>query len=470
MHAMKTPNDTFYPVQWGAQAMNLPAAWDITTGSAVTVAVVDSGIVAHPDLAGRLLPGFDFVQDAANAGDGNGADADPTDEGGDSGYHGAHVAGIVAAASNNGRGIAGVSWGARIVPVRVLGKSGGGPMSDILLGIYWAAGGELKGVPVNPNPARVINLSLGGAGECSAAEQELFDALAEAGIVTVVAAGNENSDTSTSSPANCRNVIAVGALGPDGKRAYYSNHGARIDLMAPGGNTDLLLKIGSEQFPAGILSTVKDDQSGEFVYAFYQGTSQATPQVAGLAALLLGKEPGLSPAQVLARMKAAARPVSDASCGVKSGCGAGLIDAAATLKGSATPTPTPAPVPAPVAQIKTLVAAFYVLQQGFDLARSPATLLEPRTLRNPYQLKNAQPGKYLVGAWQDINSNGEVDEGEPLGAYPDFVTVDSVARTIIGIDITLEPYRASATATRAATAQTPLQSLAQAIQERAPTR
>ena len=97
--------------------------------------------------------------------------------------------------------------------------------------------------------------------------------------------------------------------------------------------------------------------------------------------------------------------------------------------------------------------------------------MEPKTLRNPYQLKDAQPGKYLVGAWQDINSNGEVDDGEPLGAYPEFVTVDSVARTIIGINITLEPYRASATtATRAATAQTPLQSLAQAVQERAQAR
>ena len=124
LHVMSTPNDKFFPLQWGAQAMKLPTAWDTTTGvsgKGVTVAVVNTGIVNHPDLAGKLLQGIDFVQDPTNSSDGDGADTDPTDEGGDTGYHGTHVAGIIAAATNNSLGVAGVSWGAKIVPIRVLG-------------------------------------------------------------------------------------------------------------------------------------------------------------------------------------------------------------------------------------------------------------------------------------------------------------------------------------------------------------
>ncbi len=432
LHMLKTPNDEYLPYQWNIQAMNLPAAWDTTTGTGVVVGVIDTGIVKHPDLAGKLLPGRDFVDN----------DSDPTDEGGDTEYHGSHVAGIIAAATNNQQGVAGVSWGAKIVPVRVLGTDGSGTTANIIDGAMWAAGLKLDGVPTNPNPAKVINLSLGGTGTCSQAEQQLFDALDKAGVVTVVAAGNEDTEASTSSPANCTKVITVGATGPDGKRAFYSNYGSRIDVMAPGGNSNLVLNVGADQVPGGVLSTVYNDSDGSFDYAFYQGTSQAAPHVAGAAALLLGVQPKLTPAQVLSRLKAAARPISDADCGnVKAGCGAGLIDAQAALLNTA---PTLTPPAQPVASVKTFVAALYLLPGGTDIDpdQSLGVLIDQKTLQNSYRLDKAGPGEYKVVAWQDINGDSKVDDKEPFGVYPSNVKVDATARSISGIDITLQPYSA----------------------------
>jgi serine protease len=448
-HAQNIPNDKNFPFQWGAQAMNLPAAWDLSTGKAIAVAVVDTGIVAHPDLSSKLLPGYDFVSDLLNAGDGNGPDADPTDLGGGSDYHGSHVAGIIAAATNNTVGVAGVSWGARVVPVRVLGKDGGGTVADILMGLRWAAGLNVPGVPTNPNPARVVNLSLGGDGGCSKAEQDVFDQLAAAGVVTVVAAGNANVDASTSSPANCSKVIAVGATGPDGKRAYYSNFGARIDVMAPGGNSSVLIKVGNQQVPGGILSTVKNDTTtpATYDYAFYEGTSQAAPQVAGVAALLLSTQPTLTPPQVLAQMRANAHPLNDADCGAKAGCGGGVVDAAATLKGS--PVPVQPPPPVVTVQVQTLVAGLYIdasKTDKYDLSRSVAVLLDQKTLRNPYSLNGAVAGSYTVVAWQDLNGNEKVDVGEPFGVYKNSVVVDTVARAFTGVDVDLKPLTAASAA------------------------
>ncbi|BDP43557.1 hypothetical protein DAETH_35260 (plasmid) [Deinococcus aetherius] len=480
LHALRTPNDTYFPFQWDAQAMRLPAAWDQTTGKAVTVAVVDTGIVNHPDLAGRLLPGLDMVQDVDNAGDGDGIDANPTDEGGDTGYHGTHVAGTIAAASNNGAGVAGVSWGARIVPVRVLGTSGGGTLDDIVVGTFWAAGGQVEGLPANPNPARVVNLSLGGPGQCSDVQRDLFRALADNGVVAVVAAGNDDKDAGGYTPASCPNVITVGAVGPDGKRAYYSNYGARVDVMAPGGNTRLKLDIGGQKVPGGILSTVAAVEDGKLVatYDVYEGTSMAAPHVAGLVALMKGEQPNLTTAQTLARLRATSTPLSGADCGVAGGCGAGLVNAAAALSGSGTPAPapTPPPTPTPVGEIQTLVAAFYVLPSGYDEDRSRAALVNQETLRNSYKLGGLEPGRYNVAAWQDLDGDEEVDDGEPFGIYFDpvnktaNVTVDNVARNIIGIDIDLEPYRATSQAQRAARAPGAQGALAAAAQARAASR
>ncbi|HTN48301.1 MAG TPA: S8 family serine peptidase [Burkholderiaceae bacterium] len=273
MHALQTtPNDKDYAArQWNLQAAdtvvggsNLPLAWQRTTGSnTVVVAVVDTGVrPGHPDLAGRLLPGYDLISSDAytalgypanwNAADGNGRDADATDPGDyvddallamlpansgvtthPSSWHGTHVAGIIGAASNNGVGVAGVDWAARILPVRVLGRDGG-TTSDIVDGIAWAAGLAVPGVPANPNPARVINLSLGGPGECSAAFQDAVSRARAVGAIVVVASGNEGLQTA-SQPANCNGVIAVTAHARDGDNASYANVGAQVAISAPGG-------------------------------------------------------------------------------------------------------------------------------------------------------------------------------------------------------------------------------------------
>ncbi len=459
-HALATPNDKLYPLQWDMQAMNLPAAWNTTTGRAVTVAVVDTGIVKHPDLLTKTLPGLDLVTDGTP----DTFDTDPTDEGGTS-YHGSHVSGSVAAATNNALGIAGVSWGARVLPIRALGKDGGSS-ANILIGTLWAAGVDLTkyGLPLNPNPAKVINLSLGGQGACSKAEQDVFDSLSlpPLNVIVVAAAGNENQDAANASPANCRNVITVGATGPDGNRAPYSNYGARIDVMAPGGDSSLKIKVGTTEIPGGILSTVADDADpNSYTYALLDGTSMAAPHVAGLIAIMKGEQPDLTITQALAKLKASSTPLSAAACRVANGCGAGLVNAAAVLGGAAptptptpgpTPTPAPAPLPTPVGNIKTYVAALYQLANGFDGDRSQIALVDQKTLRNPYLLGGLVAGNYQVAGWQDLNNNGQVDTGEPFGIYVNAVTgkaglsIDAVARTILGINVQLRPFQATSAA------------------------
>ena len=463
LYALKTPNDALLPLQWNIPLMNLPAAWDITTGSGTVVAVVDTGITKHPDLAGKLLPGADFVSDVSSAGDGDGYDTDPTDPGDGTEYHGTHVAGIVGAATNNGTGIAGVSWGARILPVRVLGKDGSGTLADILTGITWAAGGHIAGVPDNANPAKVINLSLGGPGACTQSEQAVFDSVNKLGVSVVVAAGNDNKDSTAYSPAGCNNVIVVGAVGPDASRAPYSNYGAKVDVMAPGGDMNKAFTLNGMTYPYGILSTIYDDTKKVFTYTFYQGTSMAAPHVAGLAALLISKNPDWTPAQVEAQLKATASPLSSTQCGVANGCGSGLVNASAALGGSSTPAPEPNPIPTPepVTNGPTYVFAFYETADGkFDNARSPYVTLTNTTIRTPYTIQGAEAGSYTVAAWQDVNDNQKVDEGESLGVYPDSVVISSAASQITGIDVQLEPYSASASA---AQASTPPRALAEAL-------
>ena len=439
---MKTPNDPFYPLQWHYEAMNLPAAWDINDGTEgdVTVAVVDTGAIDHPDLQNIWLGGYDFVSDPINGADGDGYDADPTDLGRDSGYHGSHVAGTVAASTDNGSGVAGVSWGARVVPMRVLGVTGSGSNLDIVNGVLWAAGEPVAGVPTNPNPADIINLSLGGEGFCSQTEQEAFDRVRAKGITVVVAAGNENVDASGSAPANCDGVIAVGATGPRGERAPYSNYGATVDLMAPGGDSSQTLTIGGETVPAGVLSTIGDGAGG-YIYAAYDGTSMATPHVAGLVALMLAQEPDLDPDTVLARLQSSAVPLSDAECGQTNGCGAGLVDAAAALGSTDTTDPTqPPPV---TGSAPTYVAALYCLAACSSADENLSSLVTVPTdaLQIPFQISDLVPGTYVVAGWQDLDNDEVIDEGEPFGRHLNNLTL-AAGQSLDRADIYLAPFRA----------------------------
>ena len=221
MHALSVPNDPMFAQQWhyanSAVGINAPTAWDTTTGTGAVVAVIDSGILAHADLNGNLLPGYDMVSSTSGglcgdftfgcgaSDDGDGRDADPNDA--SNVVHGTHVAGTVAAVGNNGVGVTGVAYGAKVVPVRVLGRKGSGTTSDILDAITWASGGSVSGVPANANPAEVINLSLGGPTACSAATQAAIDAAVARGTVIIAAAGNFNNDVSKNNPAGCKNVI-----------------------------------------------------------------------------------------------------------------------------------------------------------------------------------------------------------------------------------------------------------------------
>jgi len=339
MTAFLTPNDTLYSTQWdlfeATGGTNQPSAWDIATGNGIRVAVLDTGITPHNDLTGQTVGGYDFISSSATARDGNGRDSNPNDEGdwfnstecgtgyaSNSSWHGTHVAGTIAAATNNANGIAGMAFGARIVPVRVLGRCGGST-ADIVDAIVWSSGGSVSGVPANANPARVINLSLGGSGSCGSFQAAVNTARTN-GAVIVVAAGNSNANVSGFSPANCTGVISVAATNRAGARSYYSNYGTGITVSAPGGETNSVASNGIRStLNAG--TTTQGAQS----YAYYQGTSMAAPHVAGLAAQILSLNSSLTPDQVRNFITNNARALPGACSG---GCGAGIINSLATLQ------------------------------------------------------------------------------------------------------------------------------------------
>ncbi|HET7772716.1 MAG TPA: S8 family peptidase [Burkholderiaceae bacterium] len=339
MQVMFTPNDTRYGEQWhyfeATAGINLPAAWDKATGAGINVAVIDTGYRPHADLAANIVGGYDMINDTAVSVDGNGRDADATDPGdwyaanacgsgvpgSDSSWHGTHVAGTIAAVTNNGVGVAGVAFNSKVVPIRALGRCGG-YTSDIADGMIWASGGTVAGLPANPNPARVLNLSLGGSGACDTTSQNAINSARSRNAVVVVAAGNSNVNASNASPANCAGVITVAAVGRNGGKANYSNFGTVVSVAAPGGN----MSSGTAN---GVLSTLNAGAQGPGAdnYEFYQGTSMATPHVAGVVALMLSKNASLTPDQVKTMLQNTARPFP-ATC---SQCGSGIIDANAAV-------------------------------------------------------------------------------------------------------------------------------------------
>jgi serine protease len=349
MVPLATPTDPSYTQQWdlyeATGGINAPAAWDKSTGAGINVAVIDTGYRPHADLSGQILQGYDFISTTTIANDGGGRDTDASDPGDwapagscgtgvpaadqNSSWHGTHVAGTIAAKTNNGLGIAGIAYNAKIVPARVLGRCGG-YTSDIADAIVWASGGTVTGVPANANKARVLNLSLGGTGACDTTTQNAINSARSRGAVVVVAAGNSNTNAINSNPANCAGVIAVAATNRAGGKASYSNYGTNVTIAAPGGDNG-----------AGILSTLNSGTTtpASDNYAYYMGTSMATPHVAGVVALMLSANPNLTPDDVAAKLKSTARAFPSAC----SGCGAGIVNAAAAVNaalGSTTTTTT----------------------------------------------------------------------------------------------------------------------------------
>lgn len=381
LRRLAEPNDPYYAqgVQWhlrtpadgGPAALNMPPAWDRSTGSASqVVAVVDSGIAyGHPDLQDKLLPGYDLISDLDTSNDGDGRDADAWDPGDwispgeantgtyascpaeDSSWHGTFIAGQIAAVTNNGRGVAGVSWGARILPVRVSGKCGAW-LSDVVDGIRWSAGLPVSGVPLNPYPARVINVSFGGSTACTGTYQDAIDEAGARGSLVVVAAGNENGPLTR--PADCAGVLAVGAVRHDGLKTYYSNYGPNTGIMTPGGPG------GADSGPS-IYSTSNagTHAPAEHIYDSKQGTSFAAPLAAGVASLMLSINPALTPPEIVSRIQAGARPfphnpayprcslhspVNSACNCTGDTCGPGLLDADRALQLAFSPAVVIAPI------------------------------------------------------------------------------------------------------------------------------
>jgi serine protease len=338
-------NDPRFGEQWdfhqAVTGIRVSPAWGQSTGKGVVVAVIDTGIRNHADIAAHLVTGFDFISNPSTSNDGDGRDSDATDPGDwcvsdavpMSSWHGLHVAGTISAITNNNLGVAGIARDAQILPVRVLGQCGGSNI-DISAAILWAAGIPVPGVPLNPNPARVINLSLGGAGPCGQRYTDVIRQVRQRRVTVVVSAGNSDSDVSGFSPANCEGVISVAATNRQGARSYFggpgrgSNYGTAVKIAAPGGETYL-------DPNNGILSTLNDGIRGPGAdsYEAYQGTSMAAPHVAGVIALMYEVNPTITPDEILSILQRTSQPfpaVASRQCDTKS-CGAGIIDAAAAV-------------------------------------------------------------------------------------------------------------------------------------------
>lgn len=337
--AFYVPNDQYYPVQWNfdnAQNGGVEAeqGWDVSSGNGVVVAVIDTGVAYEnyqqggwfwgqtnyyqaPDLAGtNFVAGYDFVND----------DTHPNDDEG----HGTHVAGTIAGTTGNSTGVAGLAYGASIMPIKVLDSGGSGTYLDVAEGIRWAA----------DHGAKVINLSLGGSSGATYLEEALQYAYNQG--VTIVAAAGNNGAGSVSYPAAYNDyVIAVGATRFDETKAGYSNYGSALDIVAPGGDTSV--DQNGDGYADGILQQTFDGAYNNFNYYFYQGTSMATPHVAAGAAMVIANGAN-TPSAVRNILESTADDLG--ASGRDNTYGHGLLNLAAALGASVTP-PEPEPEPDP---------------------------------------------------------------------------------------------------------------------------
>ena len=368
---LRPPGETqgSWPASWGAPGVQ--NAWSVEKGRAsAIVAVLDTGTTPHSEMFGRFLPGYDFVSEVEYANDHDGRDADPSDPGDGvtqadidanpvlfggctaqaSSWHGTAISGIIAAATNNAAGIAGINWNGRVLPVRVAGKCGA-TVTDIVDGMRWAAGLPVSNVPDNPNPARIINISFGGSTACGNLYQTTVNELAAIGVVVVAAAGNsagafDNPTGSLSRPASCAGVVAVTALARDGIKAYYSNFGSGVTVATVGGDRtvdDGVLTLSN----TGVQAPATESYANEF------GTSFSAPIVSGVISLMLSANPNLTVPQIISGLRASARPhvtsnlaacsstnVGACKC-TTSTCGAGILDAEGAVRYALNPPAPP---------------------------------------------------------------------------------------------------------------------------------
>jgi Subtilase family len=331
--------------------IHLPGAWAITTGTTqIVIAVLDTGVLySHPDLAHRLLPGYDFISDPTRANDGAGRDADATDPGNwvtkaeatstyagcyetNSGWHGTQMAGIIGAEANNQYGISGINWASPLLPVRVLGKCGG-HLSDIVDGLRWAAGLPVLDVPPNAHPARVINVSLGAPDVCSPLLQNAIDEVTQRGAIVVVSAGNRAFNALYQTPANCNNVLVVGGTDQHGERGSYSNYGGSVHISAPGGDP-----ANANVDRIAVTSNLGSTQAQTHTIGWVLGTSPAAAQVSGVVSLMLAQRPSLTLKEIIFLLgKTATLFPADGSCALL-GCGLGAVNARGAVSAAATST------------------------------------------------------------------------------------------------------------------------------------
>jgi serine protease len=424
-------------------AINAERAWDITTGDAsIIVAVLDTGVrYDHADLAGKLLPGFDFISDVRVSNDGDGPDSDASDPGDwvseaeagqapfencpvpeSSSWHGTHVAGLVGAATNNAVGIAGTGWNVRVLPVRVLGKCIGNS-SDIIAGLRWAAGLVVPGVPINSNPAKVLNLSLGGEGACTSAYQSAINEVINLGKIVVAAAGN-SAGHALGRPANCSGAIGVVAIRHAGTKVGFSDLGSGATIAAPGGNCVNL--AGPCLYPIVSASNAGDTTpvASSSIYASGAGTSFSAPLVSGTVGLMASVRPSLTSSEAQGLLRATARAFPFRGATDESGtvvqtcvapsttdqlqcyctsalCGAGMLDAqsavAATVGLLARITASPAS-PAP-ADLITLSAATTQLPSGRSVASYNWSLVDGGGVTTGFtSATNAQTATIAAGS------------------------------------------------------------------------
>jgi serine protease len=356
-------NDLFAPQQRylanNPTAISAFAAWDVTHGSPnIVVAVVDTGYQPQPGLAGRILPGYDMISFPDIANDGDGRDADALDTGDAvtpadlanlpqdcevrrSSWHGTGVAGIIAANTNDGAWTAGIDWAAKILPVRVLGRCGGFD-SDIADAIAWAGGLTVPGVPTNPTPAQVINLSLGGPGSCAPVYQGLADAVYARGYARaiVASAGNDGGDVADDSPANCPGFMAIASTtGVSGSLANFSNSGPGILISAPGGAANFRTPADS----VIVLSNTGLSAPDAYTVVNEGGTSVSAPMVSATISLMLSVAPTLGPDAIASILAASAKPFPSTSNCTTDTCGAGILDTGAAVRMAASAAPATVP-------------------------------------------------------------------------------------------------------------------------------